>query len=151
MGLVSVRADLNYQEGLDRMWSRETMYDHYFPAFAHLGEQAVLNKELVVEDATTDEDAFGYQERWSEYKYKQSRITGEFRSNHAQTLEVWHLAQDFAGSCPALDASFIVENPDIDRIRASTTNHQFYFDSYFKFKAARPMPMYSIPGNMDRF
>lgn len=151
IGLVSVRCDLNYQEGVERFWSRSTMYDFYFPAFAHLGEQAVLNKELVMEDATSDDEAFGYQERWSEYKYKKSYITGEFRSNHAQTLEVWHLAEDFAGSCPNLDASFIVVNPDIDRCLASTTNHHFLFDSYFRVIAARPMPMYSIPGNMDRF
>ncbi len=151
LGLVSVRADLNYQEGVERFWSRLTMYDHYFPVFAHLGEQAVLNKELCIEDASTDQDAFGYQERWAEYKYKPSRITGEFRSNHANTLEVWHLGQDYAGSCPNLGASFIVENPDMDRILASTTNHHFLFDSYFQITAARPMPMYSIPGNMDRF
>ena len=151
MGIVSVRADLNYQEGMERMWSRLTMYDHYFPVFAHLGEQAVLNKELVLEDAASDDEAFGYQERWAEYKYKPSKITGEFRSNHATTLDVWHLAQDFSGSCPSLDTTFIAENPDMARILASSTNHNFLFDSYFRITAARPMPMYSIPGNMDRF
>jgi len=151
LGMVSVRNDLNYQDGLERFWSRSTMYDFYFPVFAHLGEMAVLNKEICLEDAATDEDAFGYQERWSEYKYKKSYITGEFRSTHAQTLEVWHLADDFSGGCPSLDSSFIVVDPDIDRNLASTTNHHILFDSYFEVIAARPMPMYSIPGNMDRF
>ncbi len=151
IGMVSVRADLNYQEGIERFWSRQTMYDFYFPAFANLGEQAVLNKELCVEGASTDDDAFGYQERWSEYKYKPSRITGEFRSAHSSTLEVWHLAQDYSGTCPTLDSSWIVEDPDMARVLASSSNDHFLFDSWFSLTCARPMPMYSIPGNMDRF
>lgn len=151
MGLISIRADLNYQEGLERSLSRETRYDYYWPSLANLGEQAVLNKELVLEDASSDDDAFGYQERWAEYRYKPSKVTSEMRSNHAQTLEVWHLAQDFAGSCPNLDSTFIVENPDMARIVASTTNNQFYVDAYFRYICARPMPLFSVPGLIDHF
>ena len=145
MGLVSVRADLTYQQGLERAFSRSTRYDFYWPAFAHLGEQAVLNKEIYLQDHQDDDAAFGYQERWSEYRYKPSKVTGEFRSNHANTLEVWHLAQDYA-SLPVLDATWIVENPDMARILASSTNDHFLADFYFKYICARPLPMHSIPG-----
>ena len=107
IGLVQVRADLNYQQGLRRMWSRRTRYDYYFPAFAHLGEQAVLSKEIYCDGSPGDETVFGYQERWAEYRYHPAMITGKFRSTAAGTLDAWHLAQKFA-SRPALAPGFIV-------------------------------------------
>ena len=150
IGLVSARADLTYQQGLDRMFSRRTRFDFYWPALAHLGEQAILNKEIYAQGTSADEDAFGYQERFAEYRYKPSRITGQFRSNFAQSLDTWHLSQDFA-SLPALNANFIEENPPVDRVVAVPTYPDFLFDSYFRFKHTRPMPVYSVPGLIDHF
>lgn len=145
MAMVSVRSDLRYQQGLERYWSKETRYDFYVPDLAMLGEQAVYNKEIYIQDHADNDSVFGYQERWSEYRYKQSRISGEFRSNHAQTLEVWHLGLDF-GSLPTLNSTFIEENPDMSRVLASVTNHNILADSWFQCQMARPLPMYSIPG-----
>lgn len=153
IGLVSVRADLNYQQGLRRMWSRETRYDFYFPAFAMLGEQAVLNKEIYATGLTTDDDVFGYQERWAEYRYFPSQITGLFRSTSTGTIDVWHLAQDFA-TLPTLNSTFIQETPPVSRIVAvqgEADGQQFLFDSFFDIKATRPMPLYSVPGLIDHF
>jgi len=150
LGLVSVRADLTYQQGLDRMFSRSTRYDFYWPALSHIGEQAVLNKEIYADGSATDDDVFGYQERYAEYRYKPSKITGKFRSNDAATLDSWHLAQDFA-TLPALNQSFIEENPPIDRVVVLDTEPEFLFDSYFSLKCARPMPIYSVPGLIDHF
>lgn len=145
MGLVSVRSDLRYQQGLERYWNKETRYDFYVPDLAMLGEQAVYNKEIYLQNHADDDAVFGYQERWSEYRYKQSRISGEFRSNHANTLEVWHLGLDFA-ACPTLNSTFIQENPDMARVLASSTNDHILCDSWFQLQMARPLPMYSIPG-----
>jgi len=145
IGILSIRADLNYQQGLNRAWSRQTRFDFYWPTFANLGEQAVLNKEIFTTGTSTDDDVFGYQERYAEYRYKPSLITGKFRSNDAQSLDVWHLAQDFA-TAPALNESFIQENPPIDRVIAVPSEPQFIIDCYFDSKAARPMPTYSTPG-----
>lgn len=151
IGLVSVRADLSYQQGLDRMWSRKTRFDFYWPALAHIGEQAVLQKEIFATGvAAEDEKVFGYQERYAEYRYKRSLVTGEFRSSFAQSLDAWHLAQDFA-SPPVLSPAFIEENPPVDRVIAVPTSPHFLFDSYFKFRAARPMPVYGTPGLIDHF
>lgn len=150
IGLVSARADLNYQQGLDRLWSRSTRYDFYWPAFSHLGEQAVLKQEIYCDASGTDDDIFGYQERYAEYRYKPNKITGQFRSNFAQSLDVWHLAQDFA-SVPSLNAAFIVEDPAIDRVIAVPAEPHFIFDSHFDLKCARPMPVYSVPGLIDHF
>lgn len=150
IGMVSVRADLNYQQGLNRMWSRSTRWDFYWPALAHIGEQAVLSKEIYVDGTANDDDVFGYQERFAEYRYKPSLITGEFRSQAAASLDVWHLAQDFA-SRPVLNGSFIEENPPLARVIATPTEPQFLFDAYFKLKCARPMPVYSVPGLIDHF
>ena len=153
IGLVSVRADLTYQQGLSRMWSRSTRYDFYFPAFATLGEQAVLNKEIYVRGDTADNDVFGYQERWAEYRYYPSRISGLFRSTAAGTIDAWHLAQKF-NSLPTLNNSFIQDTPPVDRIvavGAAANGKQFIFDSFFDCKKARPMPMYSVPGLIDHF
>lgn len=153
IGLASVRADLNYQQGMRKMWSRRTRYDFYFPVFAHLGEQAVLNREIYATGAAADANVFGYQERWAEYRYKPSLITGLFRSTSVGTLDAWHLAQRFT-SLPTLNSTFIQETPPVDRIvavGAAANGKQFIFDSFFSIKAARPMPLYSVPGLIDHF
>ncbi len=150
IGLVSVRADLSYQQGLNRMFSRSTRWDYYWPALSHIGEQTILNKEIMMQNLAADELVFGYQERFAEYRYKPSVITGQFRSNFATTLDTWHLAQDFA-TLPTLSAAFIVEDPPVDRVIAVPTEPHFLFDSYFSLKCARPMPLYGVPGLMDHF
>lgn len=150
IGLVSVRADLTYQQGLNRMFSRSTRYDFYWPALSHIGEQAVLNKEIYADATVADDNVFGYQERYAEYRYKPSTITGKFRSNDAATLDAWHLSQDFS-TLPTLGSSFIQDNPPVDRVIAVSSEPQFIFDSYFSMKCARPMPVYSVPGLIDHF
>ena len=154
IGLVNVRADLTYQEGLDRMWSRQTRYDFYWPSLAHIGEQSVLNQEIYIDAAMigagTEDDVFGYQERYAEYRYKPSKITGKFRSNDTASLDSWHLGIEF-GALPTLNASFIEDSPPIDRVIATPTEPHFIMDSYFNLKCARPMPVYSIPGYIDHF
>ena len=110
IGLACVRADLTYQQGLNRMFSRQTRFDYYYPALAHLGEQAVLSKEIYVDGTANDQDVFGYQERFAEYRYKPSQITGQFRSTYASSLDSWHLSQEF-DSRPTLNQTFIEENP----------------------------------------
>jgi len=153
MGIASIRADLTYQQGLNRMWSRKTRYDFYWPALAHIGEQAVLNKEIYLETETganTNNDVFGYQERWSEYRYKPSLITGKMRSDASGSLDAWHLSQEFA-TRPELNQTFIEENPPVDRIVAVQNEPNFHMDCYFNYTCARPMPMYSVPGLIDHF
>lgn len=150
IGLVNIRADITYERGINRMWSRLTRYDFYWPAFSHLGEQAVLNKEIFADGSSADDEVFGYQERYAEYRYKPSIITGVFRSVHAQTLNVWHLAPQMS-SLPALDVGFIVSNTPMDRCIAVPSEPHFLFDSYFDLKCARPMPVYSVPGMIDHF
>ncbi len=145
IGLVNVRADLTYQQGLERMWSRSDRYDYYFPEFAHLGEQAVLNKEIYVQGTAVDEAVFGYQERWAEMRYKPSRVTGQFRSSASTPLDAWHLSQDFA-SLPYLNDTFIQDNPPIDRVIAVPSEPQFILDLYHNFNCVRPIPKYSVPG-----
>lgn len=151
IGIVSVRADLTYQQGLNRMFSRRTRYDFYWPALAHIGEQAVLRKEIFANGTDVDDDTvFGYQERYAEYRYKPSVISGLFRSDAAGSLDAWHLSQDFA-TAPVLDAAFIVENPPVDRVIAVPAEPHFLFDSYFSMHSARPMPVFGVPGLMDHF
>ena len=150
IGLINVYADLTYQQGLNRMFSRQDRWDFYWPALAHLGEQAVLNKEIFAQGTAADNGVFGYQERFAEYRYKPSMITGQFRSNYATSLDVWHLAQDFT-ALPALNSSFIEENPPIDRIVAVPSEPDILLDAYFDLKCARPMPTYSVPGLIDHF
>ena len=150
IGMACVFADLNYQQGLNRMWSRQDRWDFYWPALAHLGEQAVLNKEIFANGSAADDQVFGYQERYAEYRYKPSMITGVMRSDAANSLDNWHVAQDFA-SLPALNASFIEENPPIDRVVAVPSEPDLLFDAYFNLKCARPMPVYSVPGLIDHF
>lgn len=150
IGIVSARADLTYQQGLARMWSRQTRYDFYWPALSHIGEQTVLNKEIFLQGTSADADVFGYQERYAEYRYKPSLLTGLFRSDAAGSLDAWHLSQDFA-SLPVLDAAFIVDNPPVDRVIAVPSEPHFLFDSYFRMHTARPMPTYGVPGLIDHF
>lgn len=158
IGLLNVRADLTYQQGLERHWSRQTRYDYYWPSLAHLGEQAVLNKEIFCQgDSVLDEDGhivdsqvFGYQERYAEYRYKNSLITGKLRSNDSNTLDVWHLSQNFE-NLPVLNDEFIQDNPPIARALAVQNEPQFIADCFFKCKCVRPMPVYSVPGLIDHF
>ena len=153
IGLLSVRADLTYQQGLNRMWSRRTRYDYAMPVLAHLGEQAVLRKEIYatgVPGVNDDDKVFGYQERFGEYRYGQSLITGKFRSTYSTPLDMWHLAQEF-GSAPTLGQTFIEENPPIDRVVAVPSEPQFLLDSYIECKTTRALPMYGVPGLMDHF
>ena len=150
IGLVCVRADLTYYQGLERFWSRSTRYDFYWPALAHIGEQAVLNKEIYVQNAAADDNAFGYQERYAEYRYKPSKLTSLMRPGVAGTLSIWHLAQEFA-ALPTLDTTFIKETPPLDRVVATPAEPHFTFDGWFDLKCARPMPVYGVPGLTDHF
>lgn len=149
-GLVNVRADLTYQQGLNRMWSRQGRFDFYWPVLAHLGEQAVLNKEIYAQGTDDDDKVFGYQERYAEYRYYPGQITGKFRSTDPQPLDSWHLAQKFS-SLPTLSSQFIEDNPPVERVVAVQSEPQFLFDSYIRLKCARPMPVYSVPGLVDHF
>jgi len=155
IGVVHVRADLTYQQGLHRMWSRLTRYDFYMPVLSHLGEQAVLNKEIYVTGGVTDDGVFGYQERWAEYRYKPSRICGTFRSTApGGTLDIWHLSQDF-GALPTLSETFIEDNPPVNRVIAvddpDYAGNQFLMDALFRCRMTRQMPLYSVPGLVDHF
>lgn len=150
IGLVSLQADLTYQQGLDRMWSRSTRFDRYWPSLAYIGEQTILNKEIYAQGDANDDLVFGYQERYAEYRYKPSRITGAFRSNAATPLDAWHLSIDFS-ALPVLNDSFIQDNPPVDRIIAVPTEPHILFDSWFNYRCARPMPIYGVPGMIDHF
>lgn len=150
IGILSVRADLTYSQGLHRMWSRQTRFDHYQPTLANLGEQAIESREIYADGSVNDDDVFGYQERYAEYRYKPSLITGQFRSSATTPLDTWHLSQEFS-TRPELNEAFIIEQPPLDRVIAVPSEPHFIFDSYFKFKCSRPMPLYSVPGLMDHF
>lgn len=150
IGIVNVRADLTYQQGINRLWSRTGRYDFYWPALAHLGEQGILNKEIYAQGTPADDDVFGYIPRYDEYRFKQSHVTGLFRSNIAGSLDVWHLAQDF-GSLPQLGTTFITENPPIDRVIAVPSEPHFLLDCWFSLRSVRPMPTYAVPGLIDHF
>lgn len=153
IGLVSVQADLTYQQGMRKMWSRSTRYDFYFPVFSHLGEQAVYSREIYCDGQAGDSDVFGYQERHAEYRYFPNQITSLFRSTASGTIDPWHAAQKFT-SRPVLNSTFIQDTPPISRIVAvgsSANGQQFIFDSFFNVNAARPMPMYGVPGLIDHF
>lgn len=154
IGLVTVRADLTYQQGIRKMWNRSTRYDFYFPVFQALGEQAVLNREIFMQGVPVDDEAiFGYQERWAEYRYNPSQITGLFRSTSAGTIDPWHLAQRFT-ALPTLNTTFIQDNPPLERVLAvgaGANNQQIIADMFFNMKVVRPLPMYSVPGLVDHF
>ncbi len=151
IGVMVARYDHTYQQGLDRMWSRKDRFDYYWPVFANIGEQAVKNKEIYAQGNKEDDEVFGYQEAWADYRYKPNRVTGEMRSAYAQSLDVWHLADDYS-SRPSLSDSWIREDKtNIDRVLAVTSanSNQFFADIYVQNRATRPMPMYSIPGLID--
>jgi hypothetical protein len=150
IGMVCVRADITYQQGLNRMFSRRSRFDFYWPALAHIGEQAVLSKEIYCDGTAGDETVWGYQERFAEYRYKPSQITGQMRSSYPQSLDTWHLAQDYA-TRPLLNGTFIQENPPIDRVIAVPTEPHFLADFHFRMRCARPMPVFGVPGMMDHF
>ena len=151
IGVMVARYDHTYQQGIERHWSRKTRFDYYWPVFANIGEQAVLNKEIYAQGSAKDNEVFGYQEAWSDYRYKPNRVTGEMRSAYQQSLDVWHLADDY-NSLPALSDSWICEDKNtVDRVLAvkSTVSNQLFADIFVQNRATRPMPMYSIPGLID--
>ncbi|UPW41930.1 major capsid protein [Dipodfec virus RodF1_66] len=151
IGLMVARYDHTYQQGLERFWSRKDRFDYYWPVFANIGEQAVKNQEIFAQGTTADSEVFGYQEAWADYRYKPNHVTGQMRSQYAQSLDVWHLADDYA-QLPALSDAWIREDPkNIDRVIAVTSavSHQFFADIYVENRSTRPMPMYSIPGLID--
>ena len=151
LGLVCARADLTYQQGINKMWLRSTVYDFYWPTFAHLGEQAIELREIYAQGTEADTTVFGYQERYAEYRYKPSQITGKFRSSVVNgSLDKWHLSQFFKNA-PTLNEEFIVENPPIERIVAVTDEPEFLLDVGFRYITVRPMPMFGTPGLVDHF
>lgn len=150
-GFVCARADLTYQQGINKMWLRSTVYDFYWPTFAHLGEQAIELREIYAQGSEADKTVFGYQERYAEYRYKPSQITGKFRSSvTGGNLDVWHLSQFFKNA-PTLNEEFIVENPPIERIIAVPSEPEFLLDIGFRYTTVRPMPMFGTPGLVDHF
>lgn len=151
IGFVCARADLTYQQGINKMWLRSTVYDFYWPTFAHLGEQAIELREIYAQGTKSDSTVFGYQERYAEYRYKPSQITGKFRSSvTGGNLDVWHLSQFFKNA-PTLNEEFITENPPIKRIIAVQDEPEFLLDIGFKYTTVRPMPMFGTPGLVDHF
>lgn len=150
-GFVCARADLTYQQGINKMWLRSTVYDFYWPTFAHLGEQAVELREIYAQGTADDAAVFGYQERYAEYRYKPSQITGKFRSSVVGgSLDKWHLSQFFKNA-PTLNEEFITENPPIERIVAVPSEPEFLLDIGFRYTTVRPMPMFGTPGLVDHF
>lgn len=158
-GLCVARYDHTYQQGLERFWSRKDRFDYYWPVFANIGEQAILNKEIYaqgpsvvdVDGNPVDEQVFGYQEAWADYRYKPNRVAGEMRSSAEQSLDVWHLADDYS-ELPRLSDSWIREDGStVDRVIAvsSRVSNQLFADVYIKNRTTRPMPLYSIPGLID--
>lgn len=153
IGLCNIRTDLSYQQGINKTWLRQTREEFYWPSFAHLGEQAVLNKEIYAQGTDVDNQVFGYQERYAECRYHPSIITGKMRSTYAQSVDVWHFAQKF-DALPALNGEFIQDQASyqaIKRISAVQSEPQFYLDAYLDLKCARPMPVYGVPGMLDHF
>ncbi|ARQ15997.1 putative VP1 [Human gut gokushovirus] len=151
LGVMVARYDHTYQQGLDRMWSRKSRFDYYWPVFANIGEQAIKNKEIYADGSAKDDEVFGYQEAWADYRYKPNRVTGQMRSNYAQSLDVWHLADDY-DKLPSLSDEWIREDKsNIDRVLAvqSSVSNQFFADIFIHNRATRPMPLYSVPGLID--
>lgn len=158
LGLACIRTDHTYQQGLDKMWSRRRRFDFYWPTLANISEQPVFRKEIFLSgDEEVDEQVFGYQEAWAEYRYKPSRVSGAFRSNYAQSLDAWHYGDYFgeANTDPFIaDRNFIAETSvNIDRTLAvqSELEDQFLCNFYFDATWVRPMPLYSVPGLIDHF
>lgn len=151
LGIMNVRADLTYSQGAERMFFRSTLYDMYWPEFAHIGEQTILNRELKWNNSDTG--VFGYQERYAEYRYKPSRITGLMRPDAAGTLDIWHLSEQFGAGVPTLGQTFIEDQTHtiLGRVVAVPSEPDFYFDSFIRLICARPMPVYGVPGMIDHF
>ena len=151
MGLMSVRADLNYQQGLDKMFTRGLTgrFDFYYPTFANIGEQAVYNKEIYYQNTSDDNNVFGYQEAYADLRFKRNMITGQLRSQAASTLDIWHLAQKFT-SLPTLNSTFIQSNTDLDRVIATPAEPHFTFDIYNELLSVRAMPTWGVPASLLR-
>lgn len=151
IGVMVARYDHTYQQGIERFWSRKTRYEYYWPVFANIGEQAILNKEIYAQGTAQDNEVFGYQEAWADYRYKPNRVTGEMRSQYAQSLDVWHLADDYS-SLPYLSDEWIREDKsNVDRVLAvqSSVSNQMFADIFVMNRTTRPMPVYSVPGLID--
>lgn len=151
IGVMVARYDHTYQQGLERFWSRRERLDYYFPVFANIGEQPILNKEIYAQGTAQDDEVFGYQEAWADYRYKPSRVAGEMRSKAPASLDVWHLADEYT-TLPKLSDAWIREDKtNVDRVLAvtSSVSNQMFADLYIQCKATRPMPVYSIPGLID--
>lgn len=151
IGVMVARYDHTYQQGLERFWSRKDRLDYYFPVFANIGEQPILNKEIYAQGTTQDDEVFGYQEAWADYRYKPSRVAGEMRSKAPASLDVWHLADEYTQLPKLSDAWIREDKTNVDRVLAvtSSVSNQMFADLYVQCKATRPMPMYSIPGLID--
>lgn len=150
LGIACLTGSIKYQQGVRRMWNRRTRYDYYMPVLANLGEQEILNKEIFVQNTSADDEVFGYQERWAEYRCKMSEVTGKFRSDYASSLDAWHLAPDFS-ALPVLNQSFIEDETPIDRVVAVPAEDHMIFDAWYDIKVARAMPTFSVPGMIDHF
>ena len=160
IGLAQARGDITYQQGINRMWSRSDRYDYFWPKLQEMGEQSILTKELYAQGSTVDTDAdgtpnddevWGYQERYAEYRYKPSEIRGQFRSTYASTLDKWHIAEEFSSE-PALNSTFIESNTPIERSLAVAASYpHILFDAYFKYIHVRPMMTYGVPATLGRF
>lgn len=151
IGIMVARYDHTYQQGLERFWSRKDRLDYYFPVFANIGEQPILNKEIYAQGNSADDEVFGYQEAWADYRYKPSRVAGEMRSAAKTSLDVWHLADEYTELPKLSDAWIREDKTNVDRVLAvtSSVSNQMFADLYIQCKATRPMPMYSIPGLID--
>ena len=152
IGLVNLRGDITYSQGIERYWSKRTRYDFYYPVLSQIGEQAVLNKEIFYNNDANDDLVFGYQERYAEMRYKPSRLTGLFAVDATNSLSSWHLSEDFS-SLPTLGSTFIESNTSapLDRAIAIDTEPHMIFDAYIDMMCARPMPLFGVPGNLDHF
>lgn len=145
LGLICIRTDHTYQQGINRMWLRKKWYDNYVPQFANLGEQGVFNAEIYAQGTNKDKEIFGYQEAWADYRYMPNRVSGELRSTYAQSLDAWHYGDDYS-QLPTLSGEWIDEpEENIARTLAVTNDIQFIADFYFDATYVRPMPVYSIP------
>lgn len=151
IGIMVARYDHTYQQGLERFWSRRDRLDYYFPVFANIGEQPILNKEIYAQGTAQDNEVFGYQEAWADYRYKPSRVAGEMRSKAPSSLDVWHLADEYTQLPKLSDAWIREDKTNVDRVLAvtSSVSNQMFADLYIQCKATRPMPVYSIPGLID--
>lgn len=151
IGVMVARYDHTYQQGIERFWSRKSRFDYYWPVLANIGEQAVLNKEIYAQGTAQDNEVFGYQEAWADYRYKPNRVAGEMRSTYAQSLDVWHLGDDYS-QLPKLSDSWIREDKaNVNRVIAVSDQNanQLFADIYIQNRTTRPMPLYSIPGLID--